>query len=86
MVRVIVVNLAMFLLPFVIYTAFQFLTRVDDGKASVIEGLPLLPLTLAGTVLVAITLAVTATMSEKHQGAYEPAVIVNGKVQPGRIK
>ena len=86
MVRVIVLNMAMFSLPFILYTAFVLLTRVDDGKASAIEGLPLLPLTLAGTVLVIITLAVTATMSEKHQGAYEPAVIVNGKVQPGRIK
>ena len=86
MLRVILVNLVMFLLPFALYTAFQYLSRVDDGKASVLEGLPLLPLTLAGTVLVAATLAVTATMSDKNQGAYEPAVIVNGKVQPGRIK
>lgn len=86
MLRVILVNLAMFLLPFAAYIAYHSMTRVDDGKSSVIEGLPLLPLTLAGTLLVAATLAVTATMSEKHQGAYEPAVIVNGKVQPGRIK
>ena len=86
MLRVILVNLAMFLLPFALYTAFQYLSRVDDGKASVLEGLPLLPLTLAGTILVAVTLAVTATMSDKQQGAYEPAIIVNGKVQPGRIK
>ena len=86
MLRVILVNLAMFALPFILYTAYQLLTRVDDGKASVVEGLPLMPLTLVGTALVALTLAVTATMSQKHQGAYEPAVIVNGKVQPGRIK
>jgi Family of unknown function (DUF6111) len=86
MLRVILVNLGMFLLPFALYTAFQFLSRVDDGRSSVVEGLPLLPLTLAGTILVAATLAITATMSEKHQGAYEPAVIINGKVQPGRIK
>ena len=61
-------------------------TRVDDGRSSAVEGMPLLPLTLAGTALVAVTLAVTATMSEKHQGAYEPAVVIDGKVQPGRIK
>ena len=86
MFRVIVVNVVMFLLPFVAYMAYQAATRVDDGKSSVMEGMPLLPLSLAGTILVAATLAVTATMSEKHQGAYEPAVIVDGKVQPGRIK
>lgn len=86
MFRVIVVNVVMFILPFVAYMAYQALTRIDDGKSSVMEGMPLLPLSLAGTILVAATLAVTATMSEKHQGAYEPAVIVDGKVQPGRIK
>ena len=86
MMRVILVNLVMFLLPFVFYIAFQMLTRIDDGRASAIEGLPLLPLALAGTVLVAATLALTATLSEKNQGTYEPAVIINGKVQPGRIK
>ena len=86
MFRVIVVNVVMFILPFVAYVAYQAATRVDDGKSSVMEGMPLLPLCLAGTILVAASLAVTATMSEKHQGAYEPAVIVDGKVQPGRIK
>ena len=88
MARVVLVNLAMFLLPFAAYTAYRLLARVgvDDGKASAIEGLPLLPLTLAGTILVAATLAVTATMSDKNQGVYEPAVIVDGKVKPGRIK
>jgi hypothetical protein len=86
MVRYVAVNLAMFALPFVLYTVYQLLTRVDDGKASAIEGLPLLPLSLAGTVLVVVTLAITATMSQKNQGTYEPATIVDGKVQPGRIK
>ena len=86
MLRVVLVNLTMFLLPFVLYCAFQLLTRGDDGRASLFEGLPVLPLAFAGSVLVAATLAVTATMSDKNQGAYEPAVIVDGKVQPGRIK
>jgi len=86
MLRVILVNLMMFLLPFVFYIAIKFLTRVDDGKASVFEGLPIMPLALLGTILVAVTLAVTATMSDKNQGTYEPAVIIDGKVQPGRIK
>jgi uncharacterized oligopeptide transporter (OPT) family protein len=86
MARVVLVNLVMFVLPFVFYAAYPFLSRVDDGKSSALEGMPLLPLTLAGTVLVAVTLAITATMSEKHQGTYVPAVIVDGKVQPGRIK
>lgn len=86
MVRVILVNLVMFLLPFAGYAAFKYLTRVDDGKASVFEDLPLMPLALLGTILVAVTLAVTATMTDKGQGAYEPAVVVDGKVQPGRIK
>lgn len=86
MLRVIIINLLMFAVPFVLYTVFQLVTRVDDGRSSAVEGMPLLPLTLAGTALVAVTLAVTATMSEKHQGAYEPAVVIDGKVQPGRIK
>ena len=86
MARIILVNITLFLLPFAFYAAFKFLTRVDDGKASVLEGLPILPLSLAGTILVAGALAITATMSEKRQGAYEPAVIKDGKVQPGRIK
>ena len=86
MLRVILVNLAMFFLPFAGYVAFKYLTRVDDGKANVFEGLPLMPLALLGTILVAGTLAVTATLTDKGQGAYEPAVVVDGKVQPGRIK
>jgi Family of unknown function (DUF6111) len=86
MLRVILVNLTMFLLPFICYLIFKFLTRVDDGKAHLLEGLPVMPLALLGTILVAATLAITATMSDKNQGAYEPAVIVDGKVQPGRIK
>ena len=86
MLRVIVINILMFAVPFVLYVVFQLVTRVDDGRSSALEGIPLLPLTLAGTALVALTLAVTATMSQKHQGAYEPAVVIDGTVQPGRIK
>lgn len=86
MLRVILVNLTMFLLPFIFYIAFKFLTRVDDGKSSVLEGLPLMPLALLGTILVAFTLVVTATMSDKNQGTYVPAVIIDGQVQPGHIK
>ena len=88
MLRVILVIFTMFLLPFAIYIAYQFMNRIDDGKpgGAVLESMPLIPLALAGTLLVALTLAVTATISDKNQGTYEPAVIVNGKVQPGRIK
>ena len=45
MLRVILVNLVMFVLPFVLYVAYRSLARVqaDDGKASALEGLPLLP-------------------------------------------
>ncbi|MDP1910815.1 MAG: hypothetical protein Q8K85_21150, partial [Hyphomicrobium sp.] len=54
MIRIVAENIALFLLPTIVYIAFIYLTREDKpGATSVLDDAPLIWLFVAGAVLVA---------------------------------
>jgi hypothetical protein len=90
MVRVILLNLLLFLLPTILYAAFKAVRVSLDGKElgwDFWDGLPLVPLFAAGVVLVAGTLIYFASVSEPNVGkSYVPPSYEDGKLVPGQVK
>lgn len=88
MIRVVIENLLLFLLPALIYVAYMYAVRRGTlGEDRVIEDAPLLWLFAAGAALVLITLVAFGSMSGGKPGqAYEPARLENGRIEPGRLK
>jgi hypothetical protein len=90
MVRVVLTELAIFFLPVILYAAYIAVRKSADGEPigwSIFDELPLLPLFLAGTILVLGVIIYFASQSEPNTGkTYEPPRYEDGKVIPGRIK
>lgn len=88
MTRVVIENMMLFLLPSALYLSFAFLTRrADTSSAAVIGRAPILTLAALGAILVFTVLAVFGNAGNGKPGqAYEPAVLKDGKVIPGRMK
>jgi len=88
MIRIIIENLLLFLLPTLIYAAFVFLQRRGTAApGAVFDDAPLLWLLGAGVALVVITLIVFGSTSGGRPGqSYEPAVVKDGRIEPGHIK
>lgn len=97
MIRTVVENILLFLLPTVIYVAWVVLQRsragTTDGDggssptAGVLDDAPLLWLFAGGALLVIVTLAAFGTSSggrpDQH---YQPPVLKDGKIEPGQIR
>lgn len=88
MARVVLVNLLVFLLPFLVYGAYASLAREAATPESIWKSAPVLPLFLAGAVLVALIMFTFATFSgnDSSNGRYEPPVFKDGKIEPGHIR
>jgi hypothetical protein len=87
MARVVLTNLALFVLPFLLYAAYIALAGSEEAQKEFWTRLPLLPLFVAGLLLVFVSLAVFATFSEQTAGkAYEPPVVKDGRIEPGRVR
>lgn len=88
MIRVLIENLLLFLLPTALYVSFGLLVRRSDTSAvQVINRAPILTLAILGASLVAIVLSVFGNVGEGKPGqAYEPAVFKDGKVIPGHMR
>jgi hypothetical protein len=78
-------ELLIFLSPFLLYALYLAIRgrRPDhgvhwDGQA--------FRLTLAGIVLVILSLVATGLFSERHRGGYVPPHLENGQVVPGRFQ
>ena len=87
MMRIVVENLLLFLLPTLIYVAYIYLTRAEkpDGRAMLDEA-PLLWLFAIGAGLVVVTLMVFGSTSGGKPGeVYQPPVLRDGKIVPGHI-
>lgn len=87
--RVIIENIALFLLPTLGYVGYRLLARrlgqhqVADG-AHVLEGAPMLMLIAAGVALVLIvTIAFGSVSGGKPGEVYVPSRLENGKIVPG---
>ncbi len=88
MIRVLIENLLLFLLPTAIYLSIALLfRRADTPVVAVINRAPILMLSVLGASLVAIVLSLFGNVGNGKPGqAYEPAVFKDGKVIPGRMK
>ena len=92
MIRIVIENIILFLLPSVAYFAYVYLRRADkaDGPndaAQIWDDAPILWLMLAGAVLM---LAVTLTFATFEGGSpdqkYIPPRLENGKLIPGHFE
>jgi len=83
--RAFVQTALLFLTPFVAYALFHLLQRRWPFVRELWHGRALSLLTMAGLV-VAIAGMVTLGLTGRHQGAYVPAHVENGKLQPGRFE
>jgi len=97
MIRVLIENLLLFLLPAALYLAYRFMVRKSqnkDGTASSgqttaqdIDDAPFLWLFMAGAGLVLATLiAFGSTEGGKPGQTYYPPTIKDGKTIPGHFK
>lgn len=85
MIRIVIENILLFLLPTALYAIFIAATRTNN-KQGVLDGAPLAWLLMAGTILVVATLAFYGSSSGGKPGqAYDPASMQNGQIAPGRI-
>lgn len=84
--RVVIENILLFFLPSAVYALWIWLTR-SDSKQGLFDGAPLLWLATAGTALVFVTLiAFGSTSGGRPDQIYEPAVLKDGKIEPGRMR
>ena len=95
MIRIVVENLLLFLLPTFIYVAWMLMTRQEsnapDGNgttpANILLDAPLLWLFTSGAILVVVTLiAFGSTSGGKPGQHYEPPSIKDGQIEHGHIE
>lgn len=86
MIRVVVENIVLFLLPTVVYVIYVAATR-NDTRKGILDEAPLAWLMFAGTALVLIVLASYGSDSGGKPGQrYVPPSIKDGRIEPGQIK
>lgn len=98
MIRTVIENVLLFLLPTFIYVAWVLFQRAkiareegEEGTAArgvttVLDDAPLLWLFASGAILVILTLSLFGTSSGGKPGQqYQPSVFKDGKIQPSHI-
>lgn len=96
MIRTIIENILLFLLPTFVYVAWILFQRSKEeaseeaGTARSVTGLlddaPLIWLFVGGAFLVIVTLAAFGTSSGGKPGQhYQPPILKDGKIEPGHI-
>ena len=88
MLRVVLINIALFVLPLALYAAY-FYVSARNKYADTIEwhNMPFRLLLQIGVGLIVIGMLVTAYVSgEDASGTYVPARMENGKLIPGEVK
>ena len=85
MLRIILINILLFLLPFLIYAAYVVWVKgVAANRA--MAGAPFLWLILAGLgILVVGLLTLVEFSGGDREGTYKPSVIEDGVIKPGGI-
>lgn len=98
MIRTVIENLLLFLLPTFVYAAWVLFRRSRDearendsgaspSMAHVLDDAPLLWLFASGALLVIVTLAAFGTSSGGKPGQqYQPSILKDGKIQPSHIE
>jgi hypothetical protein len=86
MLRVFVEIIATFLAPFLIYGLYRFFRPDPQEVADAARWRPYQWLALTGVLLVAASLVAGRLLTERHKGAYSPAVVKDGVLQPSRVE
>ena len=86
MIRLVIENVLLFLLPTVVYVIYVAVTR-GDSKEGMFDEAPLFWLMLAGSALMLIVLATYGSDTGGKPGqVYVPPSIKDGQIEPGTIK
>ena len=87
MIRIVVENILLFLLPTFVYVAYIYMTREErPGATRVLDDAPLLWLFVAGALCVIVTLVAFGSISGGKPGqVYTPPVLKDGRIEPGHI-
>ncbi len=87
MIRIVIENILLFLLPTIIYVAYVYMTRDEKpGAARVFDDAPLVWLFLAGAVLMVVTLVTFGSMTGGKPGqTYTPPSFKDGQIEPGHV-
>jgi Family of unknown function (DUF6111) len=89
MIRVVIENVLLFLLPTAMYLAYVLLTRRTTGAGNVLDDAPLVWLFVVGALLVAATLVYYATVTPgglPGQTYTPPRMGKDGRIEPGQLK
>jgi len=88
MIRIVVENLLLFLLPTGLYLAYHYVKQGDGRSASkAINDAPLIWLFAAGAGVVIVVLFVFSQTEGGRPGQhYQPPVLKDGRIEPGRIE
>jgi hypothetical protein len=87
MIRPVLTEVALFLLPFALYAIFLFATKAEVFDRASWTPRAVISLTGAALVLMAVSFVVLAHFSGAPPGStYEPAHIEGGKFVPGRTR
>ncbi|MBX9590826.1 MAG: hypothetical protein K2X43_16065 [Hyphomonadaceae bacterium] len=88
MIRIVIENILLFLLPTAMYVAYVLLTRRTTSAGMIINDAPLLWLFAAGAVIVAATLVYygTTTPGGRPDQTYTPPRMKDGRIEPGQLK
>jgi hypothetical protein len=83
MIRMLILRLVLFLVPFGLYAAYLFLAYRGNAQR---PATPWTVLFIAGLLLVVGSFFYTGLVDKDlHQGAYVPPHAVNGKIVPGHF-
>lgn len=89
MMRIVIENILLFLLPTLVYVAYIALMRRNASSAgAVLNEAPLIWLFIIGALIVGATLAYYATITPggKPGDLYIPPHMQNGHIEPGQLK
>jgi uncharacterized RDD family membrane protein YckC len=88
MMRIVLENALLFLLPALIYVTYKVaLSRGTTSLGQVINEAPLVPLIVVGALVMFGTLIFFATTGGGKPGqAYQPGVLKDGRIEPGRMQ
>jgi len=88
MIRIVIENLLLLLLPTMLYVAYIYLTVGGKGsKQSVLDDAPLVWLFVAGVALALSVILIFGTLEGGEPGeAYRPPEFRDGKIVPGEVQ
>lgn len=85
MIRVFLAVLAMFFLPFFLYSAYEFVRRKGDFGGNLLKDAPVNWLAVAGTILALGTLARLVSMDIlEYEAKQQAPAQTSGEQNPGR--